>query len=522
MIGVKRRGAEIAALRQGIEHEVDLGLARRIHEPRFRLGEDAIQGLEARVRGLHAAPHMLDRQEPPAHLDVCLAEPGRSRSPDVVIAILPRADDGRTADAAGNLPRQAARRGDGRKVALRRHGIAIDRSGLGDDEVMPIGDIQVIVGRAEIGAPAEPRLARMLGQQVFFLEAERQGEPLGSLADQEDVRRVLEDQLRHFRGRLDILERADRTRALRRTVHARGFELYDTRRVRQAAITDGVIVGIELLDLHALDDRVERVGALHEQVEGFLHRPQPVGARDRDGLGGPARLGRQRPRRPHRVRDPQHGIRGNTTRGRPQELATRQGVGHARFYPLVLRLSTCYRSHPVELSLVVPAYNERDNLAPLLAEIATALTGRSYEVIVVDDGSTDGTFDALKALRRQYPQLHIIAFERNAGQTAAFAAGFRAAHAPIVVTLDADLQNDPADIPQLVDTLERTGATAVAGYRPPRRATAGERLQSRNAKGVPNRPNGEVLRDTGCSLKAFRTEAVRALPLFTGVHRVLP
>jgi len=171
---------------------------------------------------------------------------------------------------------------------------------------------------------------------------------------------------------------------------------------------------------------------------------------------------------------------------------------------------------------VIPAYNERDNLAPLLAEIAAALEGRSYEVIVVDDGSTDGTFDALKALRQRYPQLHIIAFERNAGQTAAFAAGFRAARAPIVVTLDADLQNDPADIPRLVDELQRSGATAVAGYRATRRDTAWKRLQSRIANGVRNRLNGEMIRDTGCSLKAFRTDAVRAVPMFSGMHRFLP
>jgi glycosyltransferase involved in cell wall biosynthesis len=179
----------------------------------------------------------------------------------------------------------------------------------------------------------------------------------------------------------------------------------------------------------------------------------------------------------------------------------------------------------VELSLVVPAYNERDNLAPLLAEIAAALAGIGggpYEVIVVDDGSTDGTFEALKTLRQQYPQLHIISFERNAGQTAAFAAGFRAARAPIVVTLDADLQNDPADIPKLVAELRRSGATAVAGYRAARRDTGWKRLQSRIANGVRNRLNGEVIRDTGCSLKAFRTEAVRDLPLFTGMHRFLP
>src|SRR2546426_3614423 len=180
------------------------------------------------------------------------------------------------------------------------------------------------------------------------------------------------------------------------------------------------------------------------------------------------------------------------------------------------------RCPTVELSLVVPAYNERENLAPLLAEIDSALTGRSYEVIVVDDGSSDGSVEALKALRRQYPQLRVIAFERNAGQTAAFAAGFRAARAPIVGTLGADPQNDPADIPTLVDTLQRSGAPPVAGHPAPRRDTPWKRLQSRIANGVRNRLNGEVIRDTGCSLKAFRTDAVKALPLFTGLHRFLP
>jgi glycosyltransferase involved in cell wall biosynthesis len=176
----------------------------------------------------------------------------------------------------------------------------------------------------------------------------------------------------------------------------------------------------------------------------------------------------------------------------------------------------------VELSLVVPAYNERENLAPLLNEITSALAGRSYEVIIVDDGSTDGTLEALKAMRAQHPQLRIISFERNAGQTAAFAAGFRAARAPVVITLDADMQNDPADIPRLVETLRESGATAVAGFRATRRDTPWRRLQSRIANAVRNRLNGEVIRDTGCSLKAFRTDAVRALPLFAGMHRFLP
>lgn len=171
---------------------------------------------------------------------------------------------------------------------------------------------------------------------------------------------------------------------------------------------------------------------------------------------------------------------------------------------------------------MVPAYNERENLAPLLTEITSALAGRSYEVIIVDDGSTDGTLEALKAMRAQFPQLRILALERNAGQTAAFAAGFRAARAPVVITLDADMQNDPADIPRLVETLRETGATAVAGYRATRRDTPWRRVQSRIANAVRNRLNGEVIRDTGCSLKAFRTDAVRTLPLFAGMHRFLP
>ena len=177
-----------------------------------------------------------------------------------------------------------------------------------------------------------------------------------------------------------------------------------------------------------------------------------------------------------------------------------------------------------ELSLVIPVYNERENLAPLLGEIAAALrpTRRSYEVVAVDDGSTDGSREELHRLRKEHPELHLVGFERNAGQTAAFAAGFRAARAPVVVTLDADLQNDPADIPGLVAELERSGAAAVVGYRLNRRDTGWKRLQSRIANGVRNWLTAETIRDTGCSLKAFRTDAVRGLPFFNGMHRFLP
>ena len=176
----------------------------------------------------------------------------------------------------------------------------------------------------------------------------------------------------------------------------------------------------------------------------------------------------------------------------------------------------------LELSLVIPVYNERDNLPILVEEIGTALAGRRYEIVAVDDGSTDGSLEVLKALKREHPELHIVAFAGNAGQTAAFAAGFQAARGDVVVTLDADLQNDPADIPALVAELGQSGAAAVAGYRVDRRDTGWKRLQSRIANSVRNRLNRESIRDTGCSLKAFRAEALRGLALFNGMHRFLP
>lgn len=182
---------------------------------------------------------------------------------------------------------------------------------------------------------------------------------------------------------------------------------------------------------------------------------------------------------------------------------------------------------PVDVSIVIPVYDERDNLEPLVAEIAAAMAGggrggRRYEVVAVDDGSTDGSLDALKALKRTHPELHIVSFAANAGQTAAFAAGFRAARGAVIVTMDADGQNDPADVPALLEALERSDASAVAGYRVRRHDSAWKRVQSRIANGVRNRLNHETIRDTGCSLKAFRAAALRELPLFTGMHRFLP
>ena len=170
----------------------------------------------------------------------------------------------------------------------------------------------------------------------------------------------------------------------------------------------------------------------------------------------------------------------------------------------------------------MPVYNERQNLAPLLLEIAAALRHASYEVVAVDDGSTDGSLEELKRLKEADPALRILSFERNSGQTAAFAAGFKAARGATIVTIDADLQNDPDDIPGLLAELKRSGASAVVGYRANRRDTSWKRLQSRIANGVRNWLNHETIRDTGCSLKAFRADAVRDLPLFNGMHRFLP
>ena len=179
---------------------------------------------------------------------------------------------------------------------------------------------------------------------------------------------------------------------------------------------------------------------------------------------------------------------------------------------------------PLDVALVIPVYNERDNLPLLIDEITHAVggTGRRYEIVAVDDASTDGSLDVLRGLERDHPELRVVALAEHAGQTAALAAGFRAACSRVVVTLDADLQNDPADVPALLAELERSSAAAVVGYRVNRHDSGWKRLQSHIANGVRNRLNRETIRDTGCSLKAFRADAVRALPLFDGMHRFLP
>lgn len=175
------------------------------------------------------------------------------------------------------------------------------------------------------------------------------------------------------------------------------------------------------------------------------------------------------------------------------------------------------------VSVVLPIFNEQPNLAPLLAEIAAALADVPHEIVAVDDGSTDGSLEELARLRTVYPQLRVLSFVSRSGQSAALSAGFAAATGSIVVTLDADGQNDPGDIPALLAVLAQdTAIGAAVGYRVRRADSAWKRFQSRVANTVRNWITRDGMRDTGCSLKAMRREILVALPRFDGMHRFLP
>jgi len=169
------------------------------------------------------------------------------------------------------------------------------------------------------------------------------------------------------------------------------------------------------------------------------------------------------------------------------------------------------------VSVVVPLYNEEENAPLLQAELATALSGLAHEVIFVDDGSTDQTVSRLT----KAPEIRILQFEKNAGQSAAMYAGANAARGDVVVLIDGDLQNDPADIPRLLAEIEG-GADLVCGYRAQRKDTLVKRLTSRIANFVRSRFTKDGVRDTGCTLKAMRRECVRTLVPFKGMHRFIP
>jgi dolichol-phosphate mannosyltransferase len=174
------------------------------------------------------------------------------------------------------------------------------------------------------------------------------------------------------------------------------------------------------------------------------------------------------------------------------------------------------------ISAVVPAYNEVECLPVLVTELRAALesTGRTWEMVLVDDGSGDGTGEAMLAEATRDPRIRVLRLERNAGQSAALAAGLLRAHGEVLVTMDADLQNDPADIPALLAALEH--ADVVSGVRATRRDDWVRRISSRVANGVRRAVLGDRITDIGCSLKAYRREVLEGIPMFVGVHRFLP
>jgi dolichol-phosphate mannosyltransferase len=188
-----------------------------------------------------------------------------------------------------------------------------------------------------------------------------------------------------------------------------------------------------------------------------------------------------------------------------------------------------------DLSVVIPVFNEEQNLPVLTGEIAGALEGAEapggrrtleFEVILVDDGSTDGSPRVLAELAVRDRRLRVLRLPRNRGQSAAMAAGFRHARGRVTATLDADLQNDPADLPRLLAELEDGAAggavDVVCGVRAKRQDTWVRRVSSRIANGVRNRLTAESIADVGCTLRVYRTAFVADLPMFDGMHRFLP
>ena len=176
----------------------------------------------------------------------------------------------------------------------------------------------------------------------------------------------------------------------------------------------------------------------------------------------------------------------------------------------------------LDLSIVIPVYNERDNLVPLEEKLEKVLSKLqlSYEIIMVDDGSVDGSPHIINSIKNYNPSIKLIRFGSNHGQSAAFAAGFKAARGKYFVTLDADLQNNPADIPLLLEKMDEYDV--VCGWRFKRNDPWIKRVSSKIGNAVRNSLSQEEIADTGCSLKAFRRECFNNVKIFKGMHRFFP
>ena len=177
-----------------------------------------------------------------------------------------------------------------------------------------------------------------------------------------------------------------------------------------------------------------------------------------------------------------------------------------------------------DLSIVVPVYNEVGNLEPLVDRVRSTLEngGRTWELLAVDDGSSDGSGEKLDVLAESDDRIRVLHFVANCGQSSGLDAGFRHARGRLVALLDADLQTYPEDLPKLIEILEAEGVDAVVGIRAERHDSGWKRFSSRFANGVRNRLTREDIEDTGCPIKVFRAEAIRKVKMFTGMHRFLP
>ncbi len=175
-----------------------------------------------------------------------------------------------------------------------------------------------------------------------------------------------------------------------------------------------------------------------------------------------------------------------------------------------------------KFSVVIPVFNEEENLSKLTNELVYQLKilGHSYEIVFVDDGSNDNSFQVISNLKKENEGIRIVQLASNQGQSAAFDAGFKNSLGEIIITLDADLQNDPADIPHLLKNLDQYDM--VCGWRANRNDRFIKRICSRIANTIRNFLTNENIRDTGCSLKVFRKECLQNIKLFKGMHRFFP
>lgn len=175
-------------------------------------------------------------------------------------------------------------------------------------------------------------------------------------------------------------------------------------------------------------------------------------------------------------------------------------------------------------SLVIPAYNEEEVVPALLTRVEASLEqmGKTYEVVIVDDGSTDDTPRLLAEAMKDKPWLRVVRLAKNSGQSAAFDAGFRSARGQVIGTIDADLQNDPEELPRLLRLLETEGYDMINGWRKDRHDTGFRRWQSKMANRIRNRLSGENINDSACSLKVYKRHCLEGIFLFNGAHRFMP